>query len=71
MTAGGGAVAGATVGSGYDGGTGLSDSRVLGSAAQGHERGTATLGSDLDLKIPVDVDKGSYRGTLTLTAISN
>lgn len=71
LSAGGGAVAGAAIGSGYDGGTGLSDSRALGSAAQGHDRGAAVLGSDLDLKIPVEVDKGSYRGTLTLTAISN
>ena len=71
VTAGGGATAGAGVASGYDAGDGLSASRLLGSAAQGHERGTATLGADLDLKIPVEIDKGTYRGTLTLTALSN
>jgi len=71
LTAGAGTTAGADVKSGYDGGTGLSVSRNLGSADQGHTRGTATLGAALDLKIPNTVDKGSYRGTLTITALSN
>jgi hypothetical protein len=66
-----GATPGAAVQSGYDSGDGLSVSRELGSAYQGHTRGTAKLGADLDLKIPNTIDKGSYRGTLTITALSN
>ncbi|AYG05113.1 purple acid phosphatase family protein [Gryllotalpicola protaetiae] len=65
-----GAAAGQPVQSGFDGGDGLSVSRGLGSAAQGHARGTAKLGADLDLKVPTSVSKGSYRGTLTITALS-
>jgi hypothetical protein len=71
VTPGAGTVAGAAIQSGYDGGEGLSVSRSLGGAAQGHDRGTATLGADLDLKIPSSVDSGSYRTTLTLTALSS
>jgi hypothetical protein len=71
VQSGAGAAPGAPVTSGYDGGDGLSASRTLGSAIQGHERGTAKLGADLDLKIPSSIDKGSYRGTLTITALSN
>ncbi|GIM91458.1 purple acid phosphatase family protein [Paractinoplanes toevensis] len=72
VTAGAGAKAGAAVGSAYDGGgQGLSVSRGLGSADQGHARGTAKLGADLDLKIPGSVDKGNYRATLTITALSS
>lgn len=70
VTPGAGAVAGAAVGSGYDGGDGLSTSRVLGSAAMGHDRGTGVVGADLDLKMPNSIDKGSYRATLTLTALA-
>jgi hypothetical protein len=70
VEAGAGARAGAPVASGYDGGTGLSVSRALGAADQGHETGTAKLGADLDLKIPGDVAKGTYRATLTITALS-
>ncbi|MFF1877157.1 fibronectin type III domain-containing protein [Leifsonia sp. NPDC058230] len=66
-----GATPGDAVQSGYDSGDGLSVARELGSAYQGHPRGTAKLGADLDLKIPNTVDKGSYRGTLTITALSN
>jgi hypothetical protein len=70
--AGAGAKAGAPVASGYDdGGSGLSVSRGLASAGQGHARGSAKVGADLDLKIPGTVDKGSYRGTLTITALSS
>ncbi|MDQ1130987.1 metallophosphoesterase family protein [Microbacterium sp. SORGH_AS_0888] len=68
--AGAGAVAGSAIASGFDGGKGLSVSRVLGSAAQGHERGQAQLGADLDLKLPIDTAKGSYRATLTVTALA-
>jgi hypothetical protein len=68
--AGAGAVAGPQVASGYTTGNGLSQPSVLGSATAGHSRGSAQLGAYLDLKIPVDVNKGSYRSTLTLTALS-
>ncbi|MFT3796937.1 fibronectin type III domain-containing protein [Microbacterium sp.] len=70
LTPGAGAVAGAAVGSGFDSGKGLSISRVLGSAAQGHDKGSATLGADLDLKLPTETAKGTYRATLTLTALA-
>lgn len=70
VTPGAGAVAGAPVGSGYDGGEGLATSRVLSSAAMGHDRGAGVVGADLDLKIPNTIDKGSYRATLTLTALA-
>ncbi|WP_159806838.1 fibronectin type III domain-containing protein [Cellulomonas citrea] len=68
---GGGATAAGSVGSGYDGGSGLSTSQVLGSAVQGHDRGTGKLSADLDLKVPDSVDAGSYRATLTITALSS
>lgn len=70
LTAGAGAVAGAPVASGFVSGTGLSVNRVLGSGAQGHEKGQALLGADLDLKLPAGTDKGSYRATLTVTALA-
>ena len=70
VTAGAGATAGTAVGSGYDGGDGLSTSRVLSSAAMGHDRGAGVVGADLDLKIPNSIDKGSYRATRTLTALA-
>lgn len=69
-TAGAGAVAGGAVGSGFDGSKGLSVSRVLGSAPQGHPRGQALLGADLDLKLPLDTAKGSYRATLTVDLLA-
>ena len=69
--AGAGAVAGDAVGSGYDGGDGLSVSRGLGRAEQGHAKGSADLGADLDLKVPSSVETGSYRATLTITALSS
>ncbi|NYF11439.1 hypothetical protein HDC94_002595 [Leifsonia sp. AK011] len=69
VEAGGGAVAGASVQSGFDGGDGLSVPSVLGSAASGHERGSARIGADLLLKLPVDVTQGTYTATLTLTAL--
>ena len=71
VEAGADAIAGAPVQSGYDVGLGLSVSRGLASVDQGHERGTAKLGAGLDLKIPSTIDQGSYRGTLTITALSN
>lgn len=72
LTEGAGATAAGTVASGYDdGGTGLSVSRPLAGAPQGHPRGEARVGADLDLKIPDSVAKGSYRATLTITALSS
>lgn len=68
-TPGAGAVAGTPVGSGYELGNGLSTSRQLSSAAQGHDRGSAELGAALDLKFPNSVEKGTYRATMTITAI--
>jgi hypothetical protein len=69
--AGGNAVAGAKVESGFDSsGKGLSASSTLGSAAAGHISGSAKLGAGLDLKIPVDVTDGTYTATVTLTALS-
>lgn len=65
-----GAQAGAHVPSGFDEGTGLSESRTLGSAEAGHELGTAVLGAELELKLPVTVATGTYNATLTLTALS-
>ncbi len=70
VTAGAGAVAGSSIASGLTSGSGLSVSQVLGSAGQGHERGEAVLGADLDLKLPIDTDQGSYRATLTVTALA-
>ncbi|MFJ6116256.1 fibronectin type III domain-containing protein [Streptomyces sp. NPDC092129] len=72
LDGGAGAKAGDPVASGYDDhGLGLSISRGIGSADQGHARGTAKLGADLDLKIPDTVTKGGYRATLTITALSS
>lgn len=71
VEAGAGARAGTAVAPGYDGGRGLAVSRALGAADQGHDTGEATLGADLDLKIPGDVENGTYRATLTITALSS
>ncbi|GGM08065.1 fibronectin type III domain-containing protein [Dactylosporangium sucinum] len=72
LLAGAGAQASGAVPSAYDDhGQGLSVSRALGWADQGHPKGTARLGADLELKVPGSVDKGSYRSTLTITALSS
>ncbi|MEV4535470.1 metallophosphoesterase family protein [Asanoa sp. NPDC049518] len=72
LDAGAGAQASGAVPSAYDDhGQGLSVSRGLGWGEQGHPRGTAKLGADLDLKIPGSVEKGGYRATLTITALSS
>jgi hypothetical protein len=72
LDAGAGAAAGAPVLSSLDDqGKGLSVSSGLGAAEQGHPRGGAKLGADLDLKIPDSIAKGSYRTTLTITALSS
>jgi hypothetical protein len=65
-----GATPGSPIASGYIVGDGLSVSRILGSGAQGHPAGEATLGADLDLQFPSTVAKGNYRSTLTITAVS-
>jgi len=70
LAQGGGAAAGAPVATGYSSGNGLSVSRTLGSAVEGHATGTTKLGADLNLKFPTNVEKGNYRATLTLTAVS-
>jgi len=66
---GGSAVAGAAVASGFDRGDGLAISRTLGQAAGGHDQGSAVLGADLGLKLPLDTERGTYTATLTLTAL--
>ncbi|WP_018681374.1 hypothetical protein [Actinokineospora enzanensis] len=66
----GGAVAGAAVASGFDGGTGLKQPATLGSAALDHAKGSVLLGADLQLKVPASVGAGTYDATLTLTALS-
>ncbi|GAA4581446.1 hypothetical protein GCM10023194_12690 [Planotetraspora phitsanulokensis] len=72
LDGGAGATAAKPVASGYDDqGQGLSVSRGLGSAEQGHPRGAAKLGADLNLKLPDSVTKGGYRATLTITALSS
>lgn len=70
VTAGAGAVAGDPVASGFASGAGLSAASTLGRAAAAHPRGTATLGADLDLTLPLEIGKGSYRAKLTITALS-
>ncbi|PJJ65270.1 fibronectin type III domain-containing protein [Compostimonas suwonensis] len=70
VEAGGDAVAGDKVESGFVSGDGLSASSTLGSAATGHARGSAKLGAGLELDIPVEVTDGTYQATLTLTALS-
>ena len=69
VSPGAGALAGAAVASGIDVGTGLKTSRTLASAVAGHDIGTATLGADLDLRLPLNTPAGTYSATLTLTAI--
>jgi len=70
VQAGGGAVAGSAVQSGFIGGDGLSVSSTLGHAGGGHALGSAKLDAGLDLKIPIEVTDGTYTATLTLTALS-
>ncbi len=65
----GGAFAGDRVLSGLTSGNGLKDASVLGHAPAGHVAGSSLLGALLELALPVDVADGTYRGTLTLTAL--
>jgi len=69
VESGAGARAGAAVAPALDGGTGLGVSATLGSADAGHAAGSARLGADLLFKLPVEIADGTYRGTLTLTAL--
>ncbi|WP_432977800.1 fibronectin type III domain-containing protein [Dactylosporangium sp. CA-233914] len=72
LVPGAGAQASVPVPSSYDDqGQGLSVSRGLGYAEQGHPKGTSQLGAELDLKIPGSAEKGDYRATLTITALSS
>jgi hypothetical protein len=68
--AGAGATPGGQVLSGQVSGNGLKDASVLASATAGHAGGTATLGADLDLRLPKDTAAGTYTATLTITALS-
>ena len=69
--AGSGATPGGQVLSGFTSGNGLKDTSVLASATAGHVvGGTATLGADLDLRLPKDTAAGTYSATLTITALS-
>jgi hypothetical protein len=69
--AGSGAVPGGEVLSGFVSGNGLTSASLLASATAGHAvGGTATLGADLDLRIPQDTAPGTYSATLTITALS-
>ncbi|WP_430791896.1 hypothetical protein [Actinoplanes sp. G11-F43] len=70
LTAGAGAVAGSAVATGLNGGTGLAGSSTLATAADGHASGTASVGADLDLRLPADTAAGEYAATLTVTALS-
>jgi len=65
-----GATAGDPISSGFNAGTGLSESRTLAAATTGHSLGSGELGADLSLKLPTSIGKGSYRATLTVTAVS-
>ncbi|MFY1671386.1 hypothetical protein ACN27G_15660 [Plantactinospora sp. WMMB334] len=71
VTTGAGAVAGSTVTSTLNGGgAGLSEPSTLAAAPGGHPSGTASVGADLDLRLPVETAAGSYTTTLTITALS-
>jgi hypothetical protein len=70
VSPGAGAVAGAPVASGFTSGNGLADASVLASAAAPYPAGSATVGADLDLRLPADTPAGSYSAVLTITALS-
>lgn len=65
-----GAVAGSDVPSGITTGDGLTVPSILAAAPGGHAAGTAALGADLDLRLPVDTEPGTYSTVLTITALS-
>ncbi|GAB3512930.1 hypothetical protein [Phytohabitans suffuscus] len=70
LTAGAGATAGTAVSAGIDAGNGLTESSTLAAASGGHAAGTASVGADLDLRLPAETPAGSYTATLTITALS-
>jgi hypothetical protein len=55
--------------SGIASGDGLRAASLLASAPVGHAPGTATVGADLDLRLPAATPAGSYSATLTITAL--
>ena len=65
-----GAAPGSPVASGFVSGNGLKDASTLASATSGHAGGTATVGADLDLRLPIATPAGTYAATLTLTALT-
>ncbi|MDR3201664.1 MAG: hypothetical protein LBT54_00760 [Bifidobacteriaceae bacterium] len=48
---------------------GLSTPKALAYAVAGHATGSATVGAELELALPLSTPAGAYRATLTLTAI--
>jgi len=64
-----GAVPGGAVPSGLLAGDGLRVPSLLASAAKGHPKGSATVGADLDLRLPASTRGGTYNATLTITAL--
>ena len=70
LESGAGAVAGDEVASGISGGEGLSQPSLLAASPGGHDVGSALLGADLDLRLPVDTEPGTYTAILTITALS-
>ena len=68
-SAGAGAVPGGAVPSGLLAGNGLLSPSLLASAPSGHPKGSATVGADLDLRLPTSTPGGTYTATLTITAL--
>lgn len=71
LTAGASAVAGGVVLNALDttAGPGLQTAQGLATGTSGAGTGTASLGADLNLKLPASTPPGTYSATLTLTAI--
>ena len=72
IAAGGGAVEGGAVATGYDGGTGLSESRILARAVDGHPTGTAEVAAQLNAKFPASSMAGeahNFWGEITYTLL--
>ena len=69
-TAGAGAAPGAQVASGFFSGNGLKTSSILASGPAADAAGTATVGADLDLRLPISTPAGSYSAVLTITALT-
>jgi len=62
-----GLVAGSVVKTSLDGGPGLETPAELASANAQGRFGTATLGADLRLEVPVDTQPGTYSGTIVVS----